>query len=394
MENHFQFILTINCGSSSLKFGLYNSDNLQTEYLGSVNNIGTKNGLLKIINSKNEIIESRDKDYKDIKTAVKEIIDWLNNHQPQIKIAAIGHRLVQGGPQHRQPEMITAQLLQQLKEYIYLAPNHLPGELQTINTTKAAFPAVPQVACFDTSFHRDMPLYAKNYPLPPAYTNKGLMRYGFHGLSYEYIMQKLIKEDKNILKKKIIIAHLGNGASMAAVKNGICIDTTMGLSPIGGLVMGTRCGDLDPGVILYLLKQTKLTPNQLDDLLSKQSGLIAIAGSSDMQELINMEPVNVKAKEAVTVFCYYAKKFIGALATVMGGLDMLVFTGGIGENAAIIRERICNGMEFLGIELSKNLNDAHQPVISFIASPVLVRVLKTNEEIMIAQHTKNICDIN
>ncbi len=388
MSGQSKYILTINCGSSSLKFSLYHSSTLQLECVGSVSHIGTKNGQLKISDSNNKIIEQRTAAYLNLEIAAKEVLDLLKNQRPKIKITAIGHRLVQGGPKHRQPAIINAELLQELKEFIYLAPNHLPTELQTIKIFQSAFTEVPQVACFDTSFHRDMPSYTKNYPLPAIYRDMGLLRYGFHGLSYEYIMQTLSEKYLKVFEKKIIIAHLGNGASMAAVKNGICVDTTMGLTPIGGLVMGTRSGDLDPGVLLYLLKQAKLNVNELDEMLSKHSGLIAIAGTSDMQKLLNTEAANPEAKEAVTVFCYYAKKFIGAMAAAMGGLDMLVFTGGIGENSAPIRERICAGLEFMGIEINQKLNHMQQETISFKASRVTVKVLETNEEKMIALHTK------
>ena len=289
--------------------------------------------------------------------------------------SAISHRLVQGGPDHRKPELINEQLLKTLDQFVYLAPNHLPDELKTIKAFQAAFPGIPQVACFDTAFHKDMPSCARYYPLPGKYKDMGLMKYGFHGLSYQYILQELTSQDPEVTKKKIIIAHLGNGASMAAIKDGISVDTTMGVSPTGGLVMGTRTGDLDPSVLLFLLKKGKLTPNQLDALVSTESGLKAIAGRNDVQELLQAEPNDLKAGEALTVFCYAAKKFIGALAAAMGGLDLLVFTGGIGENSDIIRERICKDMKFMGIDLADS------------NSRVAVRVIPTNEELMIARLT-------
>lgn len=210
------------------------------------------------------------------------------------------------------------------------------------------------------------------------------MKYGFHGISYQSIMHQLADEYSSVTEQKIIIAHLGNGASMAAVKNGLSFDTTMGMSPIGGLVMGTRSGDLDPGVLLYLLNQYKLTSTQIDEMLSKHSGMKAIAGVSDMQELLEMEPNNIKAREALTTFCYSAKKFIGALAAAMGGLDMLVFTGGVGENSAVIRERICKDLNFIGIDIDNKKNLKNETLISKNANRVAVRVIKTNEERMIA----------
>jgi acetate kinase len=380
-------ILVINCGSSSLKFSLYSAASLLAEWSGSVSPIGSGKGKLEISDNRHQVIASRSANFKDLDAAVKEVITWLKSHPGQMKPAAIGHRLVQGGPEHRQPEIITPQLLETLGQFVYLAPNHLPEELKTIKTFQAAFPGTPQVACFDTAFHQDMPVYAKDYPLPPKYKAMGLLRYGFHGLSYQYILQELTAEDPAITKKKIIIAHLGNGASMAAVKEGVSVDTTMGISPTGGLVMGTRSGDLDPGVLLFLLKQDKLTPGQLDDLLSKESGLKAISGKSDVQELLQAEPNDPKAAEALTVFCYAAKKFIGALAAAMGGLDLVVFTGGIGEHSAVIRERICKGLEFMGIEIAETKNPGHGPLISKKKSSVTVRVIPTNEELMIARLT-------
>jgi acetate kinase len=386
-EQPNQSILVINCGSSSLKFSCYQRASLSLEWSGSVTHIGSEKGRLEIRNNEHKELESRSAYFKDLDAAVKELIAWLKNQHDRVCLSAIGHRLVQGGPEHRQPEVITASLLKTLEQFIYLAPNHLPDELKAIRAFQSVFPEVTQVACFDTAFHKDMPSYAKNYPLPGKYKDMGLMKYGFHGLSYQYVLRELEAENPEVIKKKIIIAHLGNGASMAAVQSGTGVDTTMGISPIGGLVMGTRSGDLDPGVSLFLLKQGKLTRDQLDELLSRESGLKAISGISDVQHLVKAAPDDPKAAEALTVFCYTAKKFIAALAAAMGGLDLLVFTGGIGENAAVIRERICGNMEFMGLELSKKKNTAQEPVISKKKSRVTIRVIPTNEELMIARLT-------
>jgi len=385
-----KYILVVNGGSSSLKFSLYHTKSLYAELSGQVNHIGSKGSYMEI-SRKDKVIFSNSSDtYKTMADGVKALVDWLTANGHHRSIEAIGHRLVQGGPQHREPEVITDDLLQSLHQYIYLAPNHLPQEIKTILTFREAFPDLPQVACFDTSFHRHLPSYTKNYPLPKEYQQKGLMRYGFHGLSYEYIMQSLLEKDPAASAQKIIIAHLGNGASMAAVVNGISVDTTMGLSPAGGLVMGTRTGDLDPGVILFLLKEAKLSATKLDEVLNKESGLKAIAGTSDMQELLKNEAQDPAAEEALKVFCYQAKKFIGALAAGMGGLDTLVFTGGIGEHSALIRERICENLGFMGIRINKRSNQAMKEVISSRASKVSIRMMKTSEEYMIAQHTQHI----
>jgi acetate kinase len=386
-EKQSSYILSVNCGSSSLKFSLYHSGSLLPECTGSVNAIGSAESNFDIRKGE-QSIEHKVTGFKDLDAAVKAVIRWLKNSVYKNCLLAIGHRLVQGGPDHREPELITDRLLETLHQFIYLAPNHLPDELKTIKTFQFAFPGLPQVACFDTTFHKNMPDEAKYYPLPAKYREQGLLHYGFHGLSYEYIMQKLKSDMVKIKAQKIIIAHLGNGASMAAVKYGTCIETTMGLSPIGGLVMGTRSGDLDPGVILFLLKQGGLTVTQLDELLSKGSGLKAIAGKSDVQGLLKMEAKDPKALAAITMFCYQARKFIGSLAAAMGGLDTLVFTGGIGENSAIIRERICLDLGFLGINLDKKSNYNNKKNISLARSRVNVLVMKTDEEKMIAQHTQ------
>jgi len=387
------YILTINGGSSSLKFSLFNPVSNEIEWNGSVNS--AESHILEIIDSdhkrhifKNSFTSATDEDF-----AAKTIIEWLESDDQPFTVIAIGHRVVQGGPDHRQPELLTDSLLKALNQFAYLAPNHLPEQIKLIGIFTEAFPDIPQVACFDTSFHRDMPVYAKYYPLPAQYRDKGVIRYGFHGLSYEYIMEKLAQQTELLSKQKIIIAHLGSGASMVAVKNGKSVDTTMGLSPIGGLVMGTRSGDLDPGVLLYLLKEEKMSVDELDELLSKHAGLMAIAGISDVKELLKNETGYPGVELALTIFCYQAKKFIGALAAAMGGLDMLVFTGGIGENSAIIRERICSGLDFMGITINKSSNNNGHEIISSTANWVKVSVMKTNEEWAIAKHTQEIINL-
>ncbi|WP_158800136.1 acetate/propionate family kinase [Pedobacter sp. L105] len=379
------YILSLNGGSSSLKFTLYRTDPFKLKLSGTVSRIGGKQGELEIKDRDGHVLEKRDKEYPSMETAATEVAEWLKAGDYLLK--GIGHRLVQGGPEHRQPELITAQLLAELNGFIYLAPNHLPDEIRTIEIFQQAFTNIPQVACFDTSFHKDMPSHSKDYPLPPQYKAKGLIRYGFHGLSYEYIMHALGERIPRIAREKIIIAHLGNGASMAAVKNGTCVDTTMGVSPTGGLVMGTRSGDLDPEVVLFLMKQGTLSVEELDDILSKQSGLKAIAGISDIQELLKAEKNNAQAKEAITVFCYSARKFIAAMAAAMGGVDRLVFTGGIGENSAVIRQRICKDLGFLGMDLHEKKKEESRDEISHKKSRVIINVQQTNEEWMIAKHT-------
>ncbi len=389
-----KFILSINCGSSSLKFKVFNSRSLKMELDGHIDHIGNVESSFQIIDQEGNFLIKNSIHFQDFGAAVNEVITWLKLNAEKYPLAAIGHRLIQGGPNHRAPEIITQDLLDILGQQIYLAPNHLPDEINAVQAFKTAFKEVIHIACYDTLFHRNMPSFAKYYPLPAEYTDMGLIKYGFHGLSYEYIMKKLGNKISATKRKKIIIAHLGNGASMVAVKNGIGIETTMGISPIGGLVMGTRSGDLDPGVLLFLLKDGHLTPNELDQLLSKNSGLKAIGGTNDVQKLLIDESKNPKAKLALSIFCYAAKKYMGALAAAMGGLDMLIFTGGIGENSPIIRDRICVDMDFLGIVIHQQSNQTSSEIISPLANKVQVMVIPTNEEWMIAHHTRNFIHTN
>jgi len=383
-----RYILALNCGSSSLKFGLFNAQSLEQTLSGKVASKGLVGWDFKINGRDGEVLVNYPIAGQDSYAAVDEVINWFQSNKQLYPLAAIGHRMVQGGPDHRKPELIGEALLKSLDQQVYLAPNHLPTEIAVVKTVIKSFPGIPQVACFDTFFHAGLPPCAKYYALPNEYRAQGLIRYGFHGLSYEYIMKSLWRINASLSRKKIIIAHLGNGASMVAVKNGVSIDTTMGISPVGGLVMSTRSGDIDPGVALFLLKQNKLSVEQLDDLLSKQSGLKAIAGTGDMEILLKDEHTDAKAREAVTAFCYQAKKQIGALAAAMGGLDALVFTGGIGENSSIIRKYICHGLDFLGISINKVANEDGHQVISEVEGKVKVCVLATNEERMIATHSQ------
>lgn len=379
------YLLAINGGSSSLKFGLYASEDLSEELTGHIQKIGSAEGQFDIHGSDGQLLLSIQRTYPDNEAATRELINWLKDQSGRYPIALIGHRLVQGGEWHKGPELITAALLQSLEKLINLAPNHLPAELSTIKAFGDAFEKASQVACFDTAFHRGMPWYAQYYPISQSLREEGLIRYGFHGLSYEYIVQELV----NVDNKRIIIAHLGNGCSMAATQSGKSIDTTMGLTPTGGLVMGTRSGDLDPGLLLFLLLQKKITPEDVEDMMTKHAGLEALSGgTSDVQMLLEKEAKDPMAAEALTIFCYQAKKFIGALSAALGGLDSLVFTGGIGENAPSIRRRICEGLQFLGIQIEPALNESGQKTISAASGQVKVQVIRTNEELMIARHTQ------
>ncbi len=270
---------------------------------------------------------------------------------------------------------------------IPFAPLHLPEEIRAIKDVADHFPGLPQAVCFDTAFHRRMPELARRFPLPRALWDDGVRRYGFHGISYEYIMQTLGEP----APARVIIAHLGNGASMAAVRDGVPIDTTMGFTPAGGFMMGTRSGDLDPGVPVYLLKEKGYDAARLDRLMNRESGLLGVSGvTADMKKLLEIRNSNPDARQAVAMFCYQLRKSVGALAAALGGLDLLVFTGGIGERAAAVRWTVAAGLEHLGIRLDQRRNDAHADTISSPGSSCIVRIIPTNEDLMIARHTSRL----
>ncbi|HJZ49107.1 MAG TPA: acetate/propionate family kinase, partial [Roseiflexaceae bacterium] len=324
----------------------------------------------------------------DHDAALHAFFAWLQDHSSGTAFDAVGHRVVHGGDRYQEPQRISDDLIATLQQLVPLDPDHLPQALAAIQASRQAYPSIPQVACFDTTFHRHMPSVAQHYALPYELWDQGVRRYGFHGLSYEFIMDALRSADPAAADGRVIIAHLGNGASMAAVQRGIGVDTTMGLTPTGGLVMGTRSGDLDPGVLLYLLQAQRMSPAEVNTLVNQRAGLLGISGSTaDMRDLLNQESRDPRAAEAIALFCYQARKFLGALAAVLGGLDTLIFTGGIGEHAAPIRARICAGMDFLGIQLDERRNAAHAPIISRDGSAAIVRVMPTNEDLMIARHT-------
>lgn len=298
-------------------------------------------------------------------------------------VKAVGHRIVHGGD-HTQPEIITKALLMRLQALTPLAPLHNPPALAGIHAASCHFPGITQVACFDTAFHATLPEVARTLPLPRRYLELGVRRYGFHGLSYEYVLRKLGHHNRG----RLVIAHLGNGASLSAIQNGQCIDTTMGLTPSGGVMMGTRCGDIDPGVLLYLERTEQLDQNRLEHLLNNESGLLGVSGvSADMARLLQDD--SPPSRLAVTLFAYQIRKSIGALTAALGGLDRLVFTGGIGEHAAAIRWMICRGLEYQGIRLSAAANDAHEELISSADSDCPVQVIATDEDAMIAHHVFN-----
>ena len=385
-------LLTINGGSSSIKYALYEIKKpLNQLFSGEMDGIGrgkTKVRFLQLHSEQNHDFEIFVADHT---AAAEWLINWLKKETEFIKITAIGHRIVQG-MEHTTPEIITNKLLEQLKKISAFDPEHLPSEIKLIEVFKKHYPHLNQVACFDTSFHTKMPDVAQLVPIPSKYKNKGIKRYGFHGLSYSYLLKEFERlEGSKKAKGKIIIAHLGSGASLAAIKNGKSLDTTMGFTPASGLTMSTRTGDIDPGIAWHLQKFEKLTPAQFNHLVNHESGLLAISETTgDMQQLIKIQFEDKRAAEAIDFFCYQCIKWIGAFTAVLSGLDTIIFSGGIGENAPEIRERIIKGLQFLGVKINASKNLKNESIISSDSSKIEVRVLKTNEELMIA---KLVCDI-
>ena len=330
--------------------------------------------------------ELRDLAAADHESAANALIDWLEKQIDFASVQAVGHRVVHG-MKHTEPEIVTRELLDELHRISPNDPDHLPREIELIETFRERHQKLPQVACFDTAFHQTMPRVAKLLPIPRRFDARGIQRYGFHGLSYSYLMEELARLGDPAAKKgRVILAHLGNGASLAAVLNGKSIDTSMGFTPTAGLVMSTRSGDLDPGLAPYLARTEQMTTSQFYKMVNHESGLLGVSETnSDMRDLLKHEKKDVRAAEAVALFCYQAKKWIGSFAAALGGLDMLVFAGGIGENAPIVRTRICGELGFLGIDLDESRNAVAAPVISTDASRVTVRVIRTDEELMIAR---------
>jgi acetate kinase len=382
-------VMTINGGSSSIKFALYQvGDPLERRLVGKMDRIGLSGTNLTFGDPTRNRQDSRGLVASDHKSAASFLIDWLADQNGFESVGAVGHRVVHG-MQHTAPELVTQKLLDELHRIRPYAPEHLPGEIELIEAFRQRHPELPQVACFDTAFHRTMPRVAKLLPIPRRFDAQGVQRYGFHGLSYAYLMEELARlGDPAATKGRVMLAHLGNGASLAAVRDGKSIDTSMGFTPTAGLPMSTRSGDLDPGLVSYLARTEQMTATQFHEMVNHESGLLGVSEtSSDMRDLLAHEADDLRAAEAVALFCYQAKKWIGSFAAALGGLDTLVFAGGIGENSPLVRARICEGLRFLGIELQESRNAKAPGVISTDASPATVRVIRTDEEQMIAQST-------
>lgn len=385
-------VLTINGGSSSIKFALYKmGEPLQRMLVGKIDRIGLSATNLTYSDTSRGQQDTHSIEAADHSSAANFLIDWLEQQAGFTHIRAVGHRVVHG-MQHTEPERVSQALLDELHRISPYDPDHLPREIELIEALRRRYPQLPQVACFDTAFHHSLPRVAQLLPIPRRFDAMGIRRYGFHGLSYAYLMQELAQfAGTQAAQGRVILAHLGNGASLAAVRDGRSLDTSMGFTPTGGLPMGTRTGDLDPGVAWYLMQSEDLTPQQFNQLINHESGLLGVSGtSSDMRDLLEHEATDLRAVEAVELFCYQAKKWIGAYAAALGGLDTLVFAGGIGENAPAVRARICDGLEFLGIEIEEKRNATNAGVISTPTSRVTVRVMHTDEEVMIA---KLVCQV-
>ena len=384
-------ILAINTGSSSLKAGIYRqSAGLPCEARILIDLGGPDGGRVVVRGAGGEVLIDRRKRLNSHADALVALTGCLREAHLDAGIVAIGHRVVHGGREHAEPKPITPALVDGIKGIVSLAPEHLPQALEAIEALGLALPGVPQVACFDTSFHRTMPRVAQMYGLPHAFQEQGVLRYGFHGLSCESIVHRLADLDE-VAGRRVIIAHLGNGASMTAIFDGRSVETTMGFTPAGGLVMATRSGDLDPGILLYLAREQGLHASEVARMVNRESGMLGVSGvTGDMRQLLALERSDARAADAIGLFCYQARKLLGGLIAVLGGLDTLVFTGGIGEHAAAVRERICSDLACFGIHLDPARNREHAPLISSDGGPVKVRVLATDEEGQIVRHTAGV----
>jgi len=376
--------LVLNAGSSSIRFSVHSTTHPGERLLsGTIERIGMAGTELVFSDQVRELKHVVSVTTANRGEAVSFLLDWLEEKGVFKSVGAVGHRLVHGMA-HTEPAMVSPELITELKTLTPYDPEHLPAEIQLIEAIEARHAGLPQVVCFDTAFHSAMPRVATQLAIPRRYEALGLRRYGFHGLSYSFVMEELMRLDGAAATGKVILAHLGGGASLAAVEQGKCLDTSMGFSPASGVMMGTRTGDLDPGVSYFLGCHEGMSPEALQHLVNHESGLLGVSETSaDFRDLLERENDDVRAADALALFCYQVKKCIGSYAAVLGGLDTLVFTGGIGENSAIARERICKGLGFLGVQLRPESNARNDSVIS--RGVVEVRVIRTHEEVMIAR---------
>jgi acetate kinase len=390
-------VLTVNAGSSSIKFALYSPGDPPTRILGGgIERIGLAESKLSVRTDEALPAERTSIDAPDFSRAIAALFDCLEKRVGLDAIAAVGHRVVHGGERYAEACVITQDVVSELKRLQPLDPEHLPAEIALIQAFTQRLPRVPQIACFDTAFHHDLPRVAQLLPIPRRYQSAGVRRYGFHGLSYTYLLRELARTaGEEVAEERVILAHLGAGCSMAAVRGGKCVDTTMAFTPSAGLMMGTRSGDLDPGVLIHLMRSEGLSAEQIDELVNHRSGLLGVSETSpDMRDLLARRESDLRAAEAVELFCHSAKKWVGALAASLGGLDTLVFSGGVGENAPQIRARICSGLGFLGIRLDQQRNAANDGVVSTDGSPVVVHVIRTDEESIIVREAQRLAGVS
>jgi acetate kinase len=380
-------ILTVNGGSSSIKFALFEAGGSLRRILeGRIERIGLPEATLRVKGLSQADNFSRPLAAPDHTAAVGALMDWIEERLGRVALTAVGHRVVHGGPKYSEPQLITREMVRELRQITPFDPEHLPEEILLTEAFHRRFPELPQVACFDTAFHHDLPRVARLLPIPRRYEAQGVRRYGFHGLSYSFLMGELARvAGAQAAQGRVILAHLGNGASLAAVHHGKAVDTSMAFTPTAGVPMSTRSGDLDPGLVWYLARTEKMDATQFNELVNFQSGLLGVSETSpDMRDLLDRETQDARAAEAVALFCYQVKKCIGAFAAALGGLDTLVFSAGIGENCPSVRARVCEGLGHLGIELHDLRNAENAPVISAQTARVAVRVIPTDEELMIA----------
>ena len=390
-------VLTLNAGSSSVKWALFRMDSLPVRTAtGKIERIGLRDGIVTVTDVATGHNERRIEQVPDHAASVRLLIDQLAQSGKGLSVQAIGHRVVHGGSRYADPQVVSAEVMEELRRLSPYDPEHLPAEITFIEAFGTEYPQVPQVACFDTGFHQHLPPVARLLAIPRRYETLGIRRYGFHGLSYAFLMEELERvAGRDAARGKVILAHLGNGASLAAVRDGVSIDTSMGFTPASGLPMSTRSGDLDPGLVSYLARTEGMTADQFHHMVNAQSGLLGLSEiSPDLRDLLAQEGRDARAAEAVALFCYQGKKWIGAYAAALGGLEQLVFSGGIGEHAPVVRTRMCEGLEFLGIRLDEGRNQANAAVISSPASRVTVRVIRTDEERQIAQSVCRLLALN
>ncbi len=386
-------VIAVNAGSSSIKFALYNlAEPLLRRLSGKIERIGLHDTTFTVNDPTGVNAQSRALDARDHSSATTALIEWLQETGLISTVKAVGHRVVRGSSRDSAPALVDDELVQELRAISAYSPEHLPAQINLIERLRQRLRNVPQVACFDTTFHRDMPRVAQLLPIPRRFDAKGIRRFGFHGLSYQFLMEELERvAGTDASRGRVILAHLGNGSSLAAVQEGRSVDTTMAFTPAAGVPMGTRSGDLDPGLVWYLARSENMSAEQFHHMVNHESGLLGVSETSaDMRDLLAREAADVRAAEAVELYCYQITKSIGAFAAALGGLDTLVFAGGIGESAPVIRQRICERLGFLGIALDDNRNTTNADVVSADESTVTVRMIRTDEEATTARATQRL----